>query len=223
MAIANFIPAVFGTRRFVLTASLALAAASTIGPLAQAQTAGGATGASGAATATSPAPSAASAAASSSSKVARADQAFMHQLAQTNLAEIAAGKIAQEKATTEGVKTYAQQMIDDHTSAQSELQTMADAKAVTLPKTPDAAHQAAAKKMQGLSGAAFDRSYVAHAGTADHKAAVRLLTQVSKTAADPDLKAYGAKMLPKVQGHLDMVPQTKGQPKSPAPQAKADS
>ena len=146
----------------------------------------------------------------------------MRQLTQTNLAEVAAAKIAQQKATNPAIKTYAQQMIDDHASAQTELQALAEAKGVTLPKAPDAAHQAAAKKMQGLSGAAFDRNYAAQAGNADHHAAVRLFTQVSTKANDPDLKAYGAKLLPKVQSHLDMVQQMKPASKT-APQTKAAS
>ena len=196
-------------------------------PLVHAQAPGGTASSSSAPAKTAPsvappnnaAPSAASGAAAAG-KVSKTDQAFMRQLAQANLAEVAAAKIAQQKATSDRIKTYAQQMIDDHTSAESELQSLADAKGVTLPKAPDASHQAAAKKLHSLSGAAFDRSYTAQAGSADHHAAVRLFTQVSTKATDPDLKAYGAKLLPKVQSHLDMVQQMKA-PAKAAPQAKA--
>ena len=230
MADATSIVAKDCLRRLFAKTSLAIATVIITMPLTHAQTPGGA------ATSTAPAPapkspppntaaapsSSASSATAAAGKVTKTDQAFMRQLTQANLAEVAAAKIAQQKATNPAVKTYAQQMIDDHTSAQTELQTLADAKGVTLPKAPDAAHQAAAKKLQGLSGAAFDRSYAAQAGAKDHQAAVRLFTQVSTKATDPDLKSYGTKLLPKVQSHLDMVQQMKPMSKS-APQAKAAS
>ena len=232
MANAPLIVATLGTRGLRLLfaqTSLAVVMLALALPTVQAQTA---VGAGSAATPAAPAkasPSApppntatppASSGTAAAGKVSKTDQAFMNHLTQANLAEIAVAKIAQQKASSEAVKTYAQQMIDDHTSAQQELQTLADAKGVTLPKAPDAAHQAAAKKLQGMSGAAFDRSYAAQAGTADHQAAVKLFTQVSTKATDPDLKAFGAKLLPKVQAHLDMVKQMKAAPKKAA-QAKA--
>lgn len=226
MANATPVGAPHGLCRLFANASLALATMVVAAPLAQAQTSGTAASSTPAAPATPPpntAAAAVSSGAATAGELSKADQAFMRQLTQANLAEVAAAKIAQQKASSDSVKAYARQMIDDHTSAQNELQTLADAKGVTLPKAPDAAHQAAAKKLQGLSGAAFDRSYAAQAGTADHRAAVRLFTQVSTKATDPDLKAFGAKLLPKVQSHLDMVQQMKAAPKAmpqSAPQAK---
>ena len=230
MANATSIVAKDSLRRLFAKTSLAVLTVIVAMPLAQAQTPGGAASSTAPAPAPkSPPPNTAAAPSSSASspgaaagKVTKTDHAFMRQLTQANLAEVAAAKIAQQKATNPAIKTYAQQMIDDHSSAQTELQTLADAKGVTLPKAPDAAHQAAAKKMQNLSGAAFDRSYAAQAGNADHRAAVRLFTQVSTKATDPDLKAYGAKLLPKVQSHLDMAQQMKPASKA-APQAKAAS
>ena len=231
MANATSIVAKDSLRRLFASTAFAAATVVVAMPMAHAQTPGGAASSATPAPAPkSPPPNTAAAPSSSASsasaaagKVTKTDQAFMRQLTQANLAEVAAAaKIAQQKASNPAIKTYTQQMIDDHTAAQTELQTLADAKGVTLPKAPDAAHQAAAKKLQGLSGAAFDRSYAAQAGAKDHQAAVRLFTQVSTKATDPDLKSYGTKLLPKVQSHLDMVQQMKPMSKS-APQAKAAS
>jgi putative membrane protein len=55
--------------------------------------------------------------------------------------------------------------------------------------------------MEKLSGAAFDRAYMADM-VADHVADVAEFQRASKTAKDPDLKAWAAKTLPTLQDHL---------------------
>lgn len=134
-----------------------------------------------------------------------ADRQLMRQLAQANLAEIATAKLAQEKSSNEDVKKFAQQMIDDHTKAMDQLTQVAQQKGVDLPTEPDAKHQALMKKMQGLSGDAFDRQYSTVAGMRDHNAAHQLLARAAKRAKDPDLKALVAQMQPTITEHMTMA------------------
>lgn len=148
--------------------------------------------------------------ASSTAGVASSDQKMMRDIAQANHAEVAAGKLALEKSQSDDVKTFAQKMIDDHTKAQQELQTLADGKGVKLPTEPDAKHKAMAKVMAGLKGDAFDKRYLKQGGLADHQAAHKLLDRVQNKAKDADLKAYAAKTITAVDQHMTMAQETAG-------------
>ncbi|MBK4735557.1 DUF4142 domain-containing protein [Noviherbaspirillum pedocola] len=146
-----------------------------------------------------------SAASKGASKMSAADQRYMKDIAQSNLAEIAASKIALENGQAQQVKDFAQKMIDDHTQAENELQTLAQSKGVQLPTEPDAKHRALAKMMSGLKGEAFDRRYMKETGLTDHQKTAKLLHKVADKAKDPDLKAYAQKTLGPVEQHLAMA------------------
>lgn len=150
------------------------------------------------------------AASGSAAKVASADQKMMRDIAHANLSEIAAGKMALEKSQSDDVKTFAQKMIDDHTKAQQELQTLADGKGVKLPTEPDGRHKAMAKMMAGLKGDAFDKRYLKQGGLSDHQAAHKLLERVQGKAKDADLKAYAAKTITAVDQHMTMAQEVSG-------------
>jgi putative membrane protein len=101
----------------------------------------------------------------------------------------------------------AEQMIDDHTKALGDVQQVAQAKGVTLPTELDAKHKAMAAKLDKMSGAAFDKAYMAQAGVADHKTVHKMLQKDQKSAKDPDVKALAEKMLPTVEQHLKSAQQ----------------
>lgn len=140
-------------------------------------------------------------------KVARADSKMMTDLAEANIAEIETGKLALDKTKNDQIKTFAQQMIDDHTSAQKDLQTLAQSKGVKLPAGTDLEHKAMATALKALSGNTFDNQYVKRAGVGDHERTIKLLQKVQKDGQDADMKALAAKMLPTVQQHLQMAQQ----------------
>lgn len=164
----------------------------------------GATGASGAAA--QPDTSGASASSSKTgASLSKSDQNLMREIAQTNLAEIEAGKMAKEMSKDDKVQEYAQKMIDDHTAAQEKLQQLAEQKGVTLPTEPDRKHQTAMKKMQLMEGEKFDKRYMSQGGISDHRDAHKLLSRVQKNAKDNELKELAGTMLPTIAEHLDMA------------------
>ena len=131
----------------------------------------------------------------------------MSDMAIANMAEVETGKLALSKSQNAEVKTFAQQMIDDHGKALSELQTLAQQKGVTLPTELDAKHKAMAAKLERLNGEAFDKQYMQMAGLQDHKATHAKLEKISKTAKDPDVKAAAQKVIPTVEQHLKAAQQ----------------
>jgi len=138
-------------------------------------------------------------------KLAKGDQRYLEQLAQGNLAEIAAGKMALEKSQNAQVTAFAQKMVDEHGKGLQEVQAVAQSKGVTLPTEPDAKQTAMAAKLDKLSGDAFDRAYLAQAGVKAHKDTHALVRKVQAGAKDPDVKALGAKLEPTVAAHLASV------------------
>jgi putative membrane protein len=171
-------------------------------------------------------PSAAGAtgAAATAGSLSKADQKMIMDMAQGNMSEIETAKLAQSKSQNDQVKTFAQQMIDDHTKALAEVQQLASSKGVTLPTEPDKKHKAIADKLGGLSGAAFDKSYMKQAGLADHKKMHSLLATAQSKAKDPDIKALAAKLMPTVDQHLKAAQQmgsAKGSAKGTAKDATA--
>ena len=122
-------------------------------------------------------------------------------LAEANLAEIEAGKLAAQKATNADVKKFAQQMVDDHGKQLAEMRKLAQAKSIELPAAPEAKHQRALEKLQTLSGADFDRRYM-RMQVAAHRKAGKLAERTAKDAADAELKVAAQKAAPEIQQHL---------------------
>ena len=113
----------------------------------------------------------------------------MRQMAQSNLAEIAAAKIALDQSTNKMVRTFAQKMLDGRMQAHKELERLAEEKDVKLPTEPDRKHRREARQLKALEGEAFDQKYMAQGGLYDHQATHRMLAKAQGKVKDPGLKA----------------------------------
>ena len=138
----------------------------------------------------------------SPNKLSRTDTNALKDMAQANINEVAAGKVALQNAQSPQVKRFAQMMIDDHTTGLKEVQQVAETKGVKLPDGPDVIHKTESKAMSSLHGAEFDRQYMKKAGVSDHRKVHDQLEKISKNAKDSDVKNLAEKMLPVVDGHL---------------------
>lgn len=136
-----------------------------------------------------------------------ADKTFMTKAAVGGMAEVELGKLAQQKAASDQVKQFGSRMVDDHSKANDELKQIAAAKNVTLPAAPDAKSQAVMGKLQKLSGASFDRAYMAEMQK-DHKVDIALFEKESRSGGDADVKGFAAKTLPTLKDHMKMVHET---------------
>jgi len=145
----------------------------------------------------------------SMAKLSSGDEKALKDMAQANINEIAAAKIALNKAESSDVKAFAQKMVDDHGDALTKVQTVAKQKDVTLPTEPDAQHKAMADKLEKESGDAFDKMYMENAGTKDHKMVLSKLQSDAKNIKDPDVKALADAHTPVVEQHLKSAEQMK--------------
>jgi len=133
-----------------------------------------------------------------------ADSHFATEAASGGMTEVALGKLATEKGSSQAVKDFGQKMVDDHTKANDELKSLATSKNMMLPSAPNAKEKATIDKMSAMSGAAFDKAYVRDM-VMDHKKDVALFTKEANSGTDSDVKAFASKTLPTLQEHQKMI------------------
>ena len=133
-------------------------------------------------------------------------QGFLTKAAQGGLAEVELGKLARERASSDAVKQFADRMVADHGKANEELAALAQRKGVTVPAEPGAKHAALRTRLEKLTGAAFDRAYVAEM-LKDHRTDVAEFRRQAQSASDPDVKEWTAKTLPTLEDHLRQIEQ----------------
>lgn len=127
---------------------------------------------------------------------------FVKKAAGAGMAEIELGKLAMQRGSSDAVKSFGKQMIADHTAANDELKTLAGQKGYELPTTLDSKHAQVRDELSAMSGAKFDQAYMAEM-TKDHDKVVEDFAEASKSSTDKDVKAFAAKTLPILEGHLE--------------------
>ena len=125
----------------------------------------------------------------------------------SNAAEIGTSELAQERATSSEVKSYANDMIREHRAMQKEADQIA--KANNMAPQPGAqADQmqqmmtATVDSLRALKGAEFDQRYMAFQ-VQSHQTTLESLRRFETQAQNADLKAMITKAIPAVQGHLE--------------------
>lgn len=141
---------------------------------------------------------------SGASKVTAEDKHFMKEAMEGDMAEIQLAKLAQQKASSEQVKQFAQRMIDDHTRLDSRMKPMAQQLGVEAPTELSAAHKAVEAKLQGLSGDKFDQEYI-RSMVADHREDHEAFLREATLANDPELKNAVSQAEPIIADHLKMA------------------
>jgi putative membrane protein len=132
--------------------------------------------------------------------VAASDKTFIMKAAQGGLTEIDAGKLAQEKGSSQDVKDFGAMMVKDHTANNDDLTALAKTKGVDAPTKLDSDHQKMVDNLSSKSGAAFDKAYIG-AMVKGHTKMLALMTS-EESSSDADLKAFATKTSDAVQMHL---------------------
>jgi putative membrane protein len=130
---------------------------------------------------------------------------FATKVAAANTFEIESSELANQRAERSDVKSFAKQMIDDHTKAGKDFKAAVQAANMPPPKEePDAKQKATLKKLEGAKGKSFDQAYVS-AQTDAHKEAVTLFKDYASKGKTAPLKEFAGKTLPTLEHHLKMV------------------
>lgn len=157
-------------------------------------------GATGAPAGSAPNP----AARGSGGELARADRSFVSEAAMAGMAEVEAGRLAVQKASSPAVRQFAQKMVDDHAAANAELMKLAQTKGVAPPAELDRSHRRAVTALEKQSGADFDRAYM-KMQVSDHEKTVSRFEKQAKSGQDAELRAWAQAKLPTLREHLRMA------------------
>ncbi len=140
-------------------------------------------------------------------KASTQDKLFLKNASDGSLFEIKTSELALKKSNSDDVKKYAQQMIDDHNKLMTQMQPVAAQAGVTPPTDlVSKMHKAEYKKLQGLSGDAFDQEYI-KAQMTDHQKSDADFKMEASSGMLPDEKAAAAQGEPIVAQHLQMIQQ----------------
>jgi putative membrane protein len=129
---------------------------------------------------------------------------FIKEAATSDMLEIGASKLAEQKGNADE-KKFAAQMIMDHTKTSSELKSMlsGDMKGA-IPTALDDSSQKKLDKLRDAKPEDFASEYDPMQVSA-HKDAVSLFERYAKGGDDPKLKDWAGKTLPALQHHLEMA------------------
>ncbi|HEV7767000.1 MAG TPA: DUF4142 domain-containing protein [Thermoanaerobaculia bacterium] len=135
------------------------------------------------------------------------DKDFVTKAGMGGLAEVLMGNLALQKTSNADVKAFAQRMVTDHTTANAELAQLAITKGLALPTELGGEHKEGLDHLSSLSGAEFDKAYMAHM-VADHEKTVADFDKASTSATDSDVKTWAGQKLPTLREHLAQAKET---------------
>lgn len=130
---------------------------------------------------------------------------FVLEAATSDMFEIESSKLAVERADP-ATKTFAQQMIADHTKTSTEMKQMVDSGKVAapIPAAMTSSQKAMLDKLNGLQGDDFNKQY--HSDQVSvHKDAVDLFKRYGDSGDNADLKSWAATTRPALEHHLMMA------------------
>ncbi len=93
-------------------------------------------------------------------QLSSSDKAFLTDTAEGAQYELAIAKLAAQQSTRDDVKSYAQTVVSDHDTMNSQLAALAQQNGVTLPDRMTAARQRDYDRLKAMSGNGFDAAYV---------------------------------------------------------------
>ncbi len=132
------------------------------------------------------------------------DKTFMKEAAQGNLAEMKYAPLAYKMAQKAETKQFAQRMVRDHGQAQQSLKFLAAMTGYRLPTETEKSEKEVLRRLSREKKSNFDAAYK-HEMIRDHMEDIASIRREISLGHDKDVKAYAAKMLPILQGHLKMA------------------
>jgi len=131
------------------------------------------------------------------------DKDFVAKAASGGQFEVKSSELALQKSTNTDLKSFAQQMVKDHTKANQELTTMLTRKGMAVPPM-DAEHTETLNRLSKLQSYDFDKAY-GDIQLKAHEKTVALFDRASKECQDDELKTWATKTLPTLREHLQMA------------------
>ena len=132
------------------------------------------------------------------------DKAFVAKVSQGGMYEVAAGKLAMNKATTQDVRDLATAEVHDHILVGGKLKSVSAEAGITFSSEANAEFSAKLKHLATLQGTKFDAEYLAEMG-AIHDADGAAFEKESKDGGTADFRAFGSETHKIVLRHIGAI------------------
>jgi len=134
---------------------------------------------------------------SEGSSVSAKDKTFMKKAAKGGMMEVAMGKMAEQNAQSEDVKSFGKRMVTDHSKANDELKSIASKKGFELPSKEHSGKWTSDKAYMDMM-------------VKDHEKDLAEFKEEASSGSDPDVKKFADDTAKIVQEHLDLAKETLG-------------
>jgi putative membrane protein len=131
-------------------------------------------------------------------------EGFRAMALQSDAFEIASSQLALQQSRNPAVRSFARQMVQDHSMTSQALGVPAGS-AVAL----DARHASMLNQLAPLGGRAFDAAY-GQMQVMAHQEAVGMFAAYAQGGVDPAMRAFAQQVLPSLQMHLTMAQRLTG-------------
>lgn len=142
------------------------------------------------------------AAADPDAALAKADIAFIQKAVVYNFVEVQAAQAALLRSLTADEKSYAEELVRQHTQANQELAALARQKRVEIASTLPSDRQEELMDLEKLQGADFNERFLEDR-IDRHQQALRYLEDARDNSADADLRQYADSGVIAVKRHLE--------------------
>ncbi len=129
------------------------------------------------------------------------DRSSFKKAAEASTNEVALSQAAVERASNPDVKAFAEMMVSDHTSLNSDLEALAAKRGVDINEAIEKGKQEDVESLRSKNGAEFDRAYLKYM-VEGHKDAASLFDKEAQSTKDGDLADLSIRYLPKILEHL---------------------
>lgn len=135
------------------------------------------------------------------------ERAFITTAMEGGMAEVQLGQLAQQKSESNDVKQFAAKMVNDHGQmGEKWLKPVAQQMGISEPSGPSKKDKKEIAKLQGLSGADFDREYISMM-VKDHQKDLKEFQSEAQSAQNPTVKQIADKGSQVIEQHLQIIQQ----------------
>lgn len=132
------------------------------------------------------------------------DKAFVAKVSQGGMFEVAAGRLAMTKGSTQDVRDFAAAELHDHTLVGARLKEISAKDGISIISEPNADFSAKLKHLSSLSGEKFDQAYLSEMSALHDIDGAAFAAEVSK-GGTPAFRTFGAETHRIVLRHIGAI------------------
>ncbi len=132
-----------------------------------------------------------------------ADRAFVAKVSQGGMFEVAAGKLAETKGSTQDIRDFGTTEVHDHMLVGAKLKAISAGAGIAVSSTPNAEFAGKLSHLASLSGTAFDAAYLTEMAALHDADGAAFASEAIN--GSPAYRAFGTETHRIVQRHIGAI------------------